>query len=61
VRIGFCDPIAGDESWIFLNTGPSPTWNREEETIPNKPKLIIASQKAMLTVILGITSIVFIN
>jgi hypothetical protein len=38
-HIGFCDVITGDESWIFLNIGPSSIWIGADEPILARPKL----------------------
>jgi hypothetical protein len=49
-RIEFCDIVTGDESWVYLDMILNPIWIGAEETVLTRPRTMIASTKAILTV-----------
>jgi hypothetical protein len=52
-RIVFRDIVTDNESRIYLHMSPNSIWIGAEETAPTRPRTMIASTKAMLTVSLG--------
>jgi hypothetical protein len=60
-RIGFCDIITGDESWIYLNMTPNSILIGAEEIPPTRPRTTTASKTALLTVCWGIRGVRLVN